>query len=781
MRQLTLAIALALPFNPAQALADQQIDYRIAPQPVADALTEWGRQSGVQLLFPYDAVAGRQSKGVVGRMLSRTALARLIVDQPLSVASDAGNSVALRERRDSERAIVESEIIVTAQRRRERLQDVPVSVSVLDGSRLDDFRLNNFQDVSRLVPNLLVSAFSPGRPILAIRGATNTFNQIGVDKPVGVIVDDVIISRNSAQTLELFGVQSVQVLRGPQGTLFGRNVTGGAIVVDTGHPELGVGGGRMRAFYGEYNTIELDGIVDIPAGERAALRVAGMARISDGWGRDRLNGQRLDNQESYAVRAQGRLAVAETVEVLIAGDISRDETGGRTLSSIGAGDDGNRRTGEAGVPQRYERRQGGGSLRVIADTGVGELTSITAYRVSKTSDLFANVAANFRFLTGTQSQAISDDQDDVGTFTQEVRLASPTWSSGNFLLGVFVLEEDARRLLGSTALGAVSGALVTDIVTNQRVRSRSAAVFADGTLNILPILSVSVGGRYTVDTKRASINRQNRRNAANSFAIADLQTTWREFTPRAVVRLQPTRDLMAYGSWSRGYTAGGYNTEAAVATAFRQPFAPETVENFEIGIKSQWFDRMLTVNAATFHMNYRDKQELFFNNQTRVLNIVNAARATVRGVEVEAALRPAQWLSLGVNYGHLDTRYDDFVIPGGANNTGNRLGSSPENKLAVFGDIRVPAGSGHIIGNASYAYTGSYFTGAARDFGLFIDGYALVNASLGFSTANDRLQITAFARNLLDKEFLLIPSVQTVRAQYLGPPRVVGVSIGARF
>lgn len=774
--------------------AAQSARFDVPREPVADAVRRIGRQGGVQIIVSGDVARGRTGNVVSGSMPVEQALSTLLADTGLEarktgertfviVRSQAQTS-ALSAQGGASQLLPETigaPILVTAQRRTEPLQDVPVSVSAFNRDQLEDFRLNNFQDVSRLVPNLLVSAFSPGRPILAIRGATNTFNQIGVDKPVGVIVDDVVISRSSAHTLELFGVESVQVLRGPQGTLFGRNVTGGAIVIDTGRPEFGESRGQARAFYGEYDTVELDGLVDFSPDDRSAIRLAGMVRRSDGWGFDRLTGQRLDNQDSFGLRAQGRLAVSDRVEALFAGDISRDETGGRTLSSIGVGDDGDRRTSEVGVPQNYLRRQGGASLRIIADTGIGELTSITAWRRSKTDEVFSNVGANFRFLTGTQSQALTDDADNAGTLTQEVRLASPQWEWGNFLIGAFVLDEDARRQLRSTALAAVTGALVTDVVIDQRVRSRSAAIFADGTINITPELAVSLGGRYTIDTKRASINRQDRRNAANSFVIEDLETTWREFTPRAVIRFEPTPDLMAYGSWSRGYTAGGYNTEAAVAAAFRQPFAPERVENFEIGIRTQWLDRKLTFNVTAFHMNYRDKQELFFNNQTRVLNIVNAARATMRGVEVEAAFKPAPWLSLGVNYGHLDTRYDDFVIPGGADNTGNRLGSSPENKVAVFGDIRVPVGPGAIIANASYAYTGNYFTGAARDLGLFVDSYELVNASIGYASADERVTITAFARNLFDEEFLLIPSVQVVRSQYLGAPRVAGVNVAVRF
>ncbi len=780
-------------------LAAQTVSIDLPAQEAAAAIRQFARQANVQILIAGADARGRRTNAVRGSMDVAEALEQMLAGTGLAARptgpqawvvvpeggarSTAGMPFASLGGAGigSADPIAADEILVTAQRRLERLQEVPISISVVGARTLDQLRLNDFEDVSRLVPNLLVSSFSPGRPILAIRGATNTFNQIGVDKPVGVVVDDVIISRNSAQTFELFGLESVQVLRGPQGTLFGRNVTGGVIVVDTGRPAFGESQARIRSFVGEHDTVEFDALADLAAGPGRALRVAALVRASDGWGRDRLTGQRLDDQESYGARATFRTQLSEAAELLLQADVSHDETGGRTLSSIQAGDDGNPRTAEAGVPQGFDRTQYGFSARLFVDTRLGELASITALRHSRTEDRFANVAANFRFLTGTQSQLLSDDRDNVTTVTQELRLASPQYRWGNFLVGTFLLHEVAKRTLESTALRATSGALVTNILTEGRVRSRSAAVFAEATVTLLPAVSATLGGRYTFDAKTASINRTDRINPAGSFAVLGLERSWDEFTPRAVLRLQPTPDLLAYASYARGYTAGGFNTEAASPAAFRQPFEPERVESFEAGVKTQWLDRALTLNAALFHMNYRDKQELFFNNVTRILNIVNAARATVRGAEVELSARPAPWLSISANYGHLDTRYDDFVIPGGANNTGNPLGSSPRHQVAIIGDISRPVGQGRAFMTVSYAYTSSYFTGASRDPNLFIEGYDLVNATIGYAAANDRFQVSAFARNLFDTDYVLIPSIQVVRARYLGAPRVAGIAVNMRF
>jgi iron complex outermembrane receptor protein len=598
---------------------------------------------------------------------------------------------------------------------------------------------------------------------------------------VGVLVDDVFIARNSAATFDLFGVETIQVLRGPQGTLFGRNVTGGVIVIDSGLPAYDASKLDLEFAGGSYDTLNADALADVALAEGAALRVAGAVRRRDGYGRDRLTGQELDDQDSANGRAQLRLALAPELEALIGADYSADKTGGRTLSSIGLGDDGDRRTSEAGFGQGFDREQGGVSGRLFWDTGAGELTSITAWRRSHTTDVYANVGANFRFLTGTQSQAVSDDRDRATTFSQELRFASRQWNSGEFVAGAYFANEDATRQLGSRAFAARTGAVVTDQLADGAVQSRTFAIFADGALRPLPWLTLRAGGRYTWDRKEADLVRTDFIRPAAGFSSLNRTETWKRFTPRAVVEATPRPDLLAYASFARGYTAGGFNTEAAVASAFTSGYAPETVDSYEAGLKSDWLDRRLRLNVSAFRMRYHDKQEIYFDNVTRILNIYNAAKATSKGVEVELQARPTSWLNLGATYGHLDTRYDDFVIPGGLNNTGNRLGSAPRHKASLAANLDVPAGELRVVGNAVYSYTSGYYTGATADPGLYVPGYSLVNGQFGVATLDGRLRLSVFARNLLDKDYLLIPSTQVVRAEYLGEPRTIGVTASFRF
>ncbi|MET3667641.1 TonB-dependent receptor [Caulobacter sp. 1776] len=782
------AAALAL-MACALPAAAQQRAFDVPAQSAVSAISAFARQAGLQVVAPADGLEGVRTQALKGAMDARAALRRLIEGTGLEIVSDSGGVIVLRRATTKAGETVEIEptaldtIIVTAQKREEAAQGVPISLTAFSGRAVETYRLESLRDISRLTPGLLVSAFSQSSPTIAVRGATNTFTQIGANKPVAVVIDDLFIPRNSAATFELYGLNSVQVLKGPQGTLFGRNVTGGAIVLDTGKPVFGDASGSVRIGGGDFDLKQIDGRVDIPVGDALALRFAGSLKQHDGYGKDRLTGREQDDLDSRSVRAQARLRAKDGLEVLLGADYAEDHNGGRTLSSKAAGADGDRRTSELGYAQDFARNQWGASARIYWSAPVGQVTAITGYRWSQSGEDYSGVGASYRFLTGTNTQSVNRDVDDVGLFSQEVRWASPKWSRGDLVAGLYVADEDAKRQLRTRGLAAVTGATSSDVLTDQAVKTRSYAAFVDGTVHLPAAFDLTVGARYTHDEKTASLVRTDFvRPATGSFAAHGLKADWSEVTPRAVLSWTPREDFKLYGSVTRGYTAGGFNTDAATLTALTQPFDPETVTNYELGMKSQWLSDTLRVNASVFHMDYKDKQELFFNNLTRVLTITNAGQATVEGAELEVTWRPLPWLNLMGNYGLLDTVYDNFVIPGGAVNTGNPLGSSPRDKGALAADVRIPLnGAGYLTGALNWAYTDGYYTGATKDPNLHIESYALTNLSLGYESRDGRWMLTAWAKNLGDVDYLLTPSTQGVLAEYLGEPRTVGVMLSAKF
>ncbi len=784
------AVTMLSAASPAGAAEIRVFD--IPAQPAAQAISTFARQAGLQVVAPAEGLEPLRTAPLRGAYETRAALRLLIAGTGLEIASDSNGIIVLRraapkaasslEAGDVEPSMVEK-IIVTAQKREEAAQDVPITLTAFSGRAAETYRLESLRDISRLTPGLLVSSFSYSSPTIAIRGATNTFTQIGANKPVAVVLDDLFIPRNSAATFDLYGLNSVQVLKGPQGTLFGRNVTGGAIILDTGKPSFSTPAAIVRAGVGDYDLRQLDGRVDLPLEEAAVLRLAGSLKSHSGYGRDRLTGREQDDLDSRSLRGQLRLRPHETLEVLLGADYSDDQNGGRTLSSKGAGADGDRRTSELGYVQDFARNQWGASARVYWSAPVGQVTSITGYRRSQSGEDYSGTGASYEFLTGMASQAVNRDVDQVGLLSQELRYASPKWEHGDFVAGAYLSDEDAKRQLRARSLAARTGAVSADVLTDQSVKTRSYAVFVDGVVHLPAEFDLTLGARYTHDEKIASLLRTDFiRPATGSFSARDLKASWSELTPRAVLSWSPQPDLRVYASVTRGYTAGGFNTDAATLAALTLPFAPETVTNYELGVKSQWLENRLQINAAVFHMDYEDKQELFFNNLTRVLTITNAAQATAKGGEIEIRYKPTSWLNLMANYGYLDTRYDNFVIPGGVVNTGNPLGSSPVNRGALAADVDLPLGSaGYLIGSASWAYTDGYYTGATKDPNLYVGAYALTNLTLGYEAPSRAWRISAWVKNLTDVEYLLTPSTQGVLAEYLGEPRTWGVMLSARF
>jgi iron complex outermembrane receptor protein len=299
---------------------------------------------------------------------------------------------------------------------------------------------------------------------------------------------------------------------------------------------------------------------------------------------------------------------------------------------------------------------------------------------------------------------------------------------------------------------------------------------------VLPSVDLTLGGRYTIDEKRASLVRTDFIVPTGSFSAFGLKQRWNQFTPRAVLTWSANKTVSVYGSVTKGYTAGGFNVDAAVLTALTKPFNPETVTNYEAGLKSTFLDRRLRANIAVFHEKYRDKQELYFDSITRILTIVNASTAKMDGAEFELAFSPVSGLQLTGAYGLLDAKYDAFLVPGVLNNTGNPLGSAPKHKLSLSADYEYRvAKSGYLSMIVAYSNTDAYYTGATKDPNLYVPGYSLVNASLGFETVDRKWRVTLWARNLKITEFLLTPSTQGVLSEYLGEPRTYGVTLGLRF
>lgn len=772
---------------------DREINFNIAPGSLASALMDFGEQSKIQVVTAGADLHEYRAAGLTGRYTIRAALQKLLNGTSLTFREVGSGTVSIERTQTpvaaptapapevSEHDVLTLDtVLVTAQKRAEPDQAVPITMTALSEKTLEMQRVQNLGDVSRLVPGLLISTFSENSPTIAIRGANNTFEQMGVNKPVAVVVDDVFVPRTTGSVFELFDLASLSVLEGPQGTLFGRNVTGGAVVIETRNPVFGHWTATAAATAGNLGDLQYNALVNAPVSDIAAFNVSASLQRRDGYGEDRLTGAKEDDINSQNFRAKLLVSPTDTLSILLSADHSYDFNGDRTLSSTSVGDDGDPRTSELGVDQHFSRVLSGVSAKVVWQAPVGEVTSISAYRSTRSSELYSSVGASYIFLT-SGSQSIVSDGDQVRTFTEELRYASPRWEFGDFVSGFYYVNESGHRELGTQGLAAHTGVRAAATLADEFVRTVSDAGFADGTIHIIPsALDFSAGIRYTVDQKTASLGYADFIHAANSFDAGERSQSWSQSTPRAVLSWHPVNEALVYASVTKGFTSGGFNSDASSLRAFAQTFKPETVTNYELGAKTQWLNDSLRFNASVFDMKYHDKQELVYNSLSGILDIVNAASATSKGFELATAYKPLRWLEFSAGYARLMTRYDSFVL-GSTNNTGHSLSSSPPNKYSLSADAEYPIRAGYIVGSVNYSWIESYNTGAAADPRLQIPSYGLTNLNAGYETPDRRYCVTLWSRNVGNTNYILTRSTQVITAEYLGEPRTYGVTFTARF
>ena len=611
----------------------------------------------------------------------------------------------------------DNDIIVTAQRRAGRLQDVPASVSVVSAAAIEQQGITDFNDLSFKIPNVQVFQNSnlAGRTEVTIRG---------VPGRAGIFVDDVFVGDNSGINGLLVDIDRVEVLRGPQGTLYGRNSISGAINTITRKPgdELFV---LAKARYGSFDSYYGAAALGGPITDGISAKVSGAYRKSDGF--DRLRGGgRVNGNEDYAVQAQLRLRPTSALDILISGDYEKDDDrvgytdafadftindapGAVFRNAARDGDPYDRIVPFRDAENRQRREVKGVSGRVELDLGGAQLTSITAYREIDYLYNRDGDGTEFSIITGTQPV-------DYHQFSQEVRLSSPSGGAFEWLVGGYYFK-DKRSSSDSNFLGAdyiLPGGVVPELApfapalvpggaagvvtigrlfaspilqsiigitppdpflgtqtTQDSNRIESYAGFASVTVRPVEQIELTGGLRYTRERVKASYSRQ--ATGLLTAFVPDVTTQFLDsgwddnFSPTANVAYKPTRNLTFYATYSQGYRSGGFNTAPGEPVpppndAAQRSFRPEKVTNYEIGVKSSLIDDRLTANLSLFKMDYSDFQRSFYNIDPVAGVTINTfnAQASMKGLELQLVARPTRRLTVDASYGLQISKYDDY-------------------------------------------------------------------------------------------------------------------------
>ncbi|MNS62627.1 Pesticin receptor precursor [compost metagenome] len=703
------------------------------------------------------------------------------------------------------------DVVVTARRREETLKDVPVAVSAFSSEQLEQKGAADITELTRSAPSLTLQAARGSNSTLIsfIRGVGQQDPLWGFEPGVGLYMDDVYIARPQAAVLDIFDIQRIEILRGPQGTLYGRNTIGGAIKyvtkrIDADEPE-----GQIRASYGSFNQRDVVASAELPFNEKFGISAAVARYLRDGYGTNLNTGNEHYNKDVTAARISAEWTPTDNLFFRLAGDIVQDDSnarhGHRELAPSPASVyDTNAGAGDA---NRVEAK----GLSLTGEWNVNDwltLKSVTAYRDGRTRGNidFDNLPAPILDIPARY------DDDQLSQEFQAV-FGGDRWSG---VAGVYYLDATA-----SGAFDTVLGLANLTTLTAGSVDTKSYAIFGDFSYDLTDALSLSVGGRWTHDEKTGTVFRQQYlgirspsfgNSAAVPFGAPRTNYTasreFEKFTPRVSVSYKLSPDLTTYVSWGQGFKSGGFDMrgDAVLYPDTVKGYEPETVETWEIGLKGSLFDNRFNFATAIYDSAYEDQQiTTQYPAGATVASVVdNVGSSSIRGWEFEGRLRVSDNLSLNGMLSYTDANFDQFLayIP-----TGPLNASCPTQPGCIVdvSDQRDFQNTPEWTGSISATYTHWMANGSSiafipsasyrGDYQLFEtanpvldqDAFWMFDASLVWTSADDRLTVGLHGKNLSDEEYrvggYVFPGALFGDSLigYYGAPQTVTATVGLKF
>nr|WP_238474166.1 TonB-dependent receptor [Altericroceibacterium spongiae] len=734
---------------------------------------------------------------LIGSALSGT----ILVTSPAAAQDDQADRPPERTAQATANAVAAQnggEILVTARRREERLVDVPVAVTTYSGEQLARSGAGDITEIAQTTPNVTLEPSRGTNSTLSafIRGIGQQDPVSGFEQGVGIYLDDVYLNRPQAAVLDIYDVERVEVLRGPQGTLYGRNTIGGAVKYVT-KPLPDEFALKVRGTYGSYDQADAVVTVSTPLSDAVRVGAAGARLSRGGFGTNLTTGEDNYNKDIWAAR--GTLEFGEKggpVLVRLSGDYTKDNS--------------NSRGGHRIIPGRVS---GAPVLDDVYDTrgGLNDPTQeVEAYGLSANATFELSDALTLRSITAWRKDdsaspidfdALSAVDVDVPAyyrneqFSQEVQLL---WDDGgplSGLLGAYYLDASADTQFDVRLFTTLDGLTA---FTQADVDTKTFAVFGDFTYDFTERLSLSLGGRYTWDKRSADILRQNYLGggspvfggAGTPFGTPSTDFSGSEkftkFTPRASLSFKPSRDHNIYASYSQGFKGGGFDprgvgvnapdldengtVDESEITEFLS-FKPETVDSYELGYKGSLMNGALYVALAAFRMDYKDVQipgssGCTVNGVATFCGVItNAGKARFQGFEFETNARLARdFASLGDelrlmgSVGYIDAKYKEYITQiageGPVDVADNRkVQNTPEWTASGTLNYTTPLGAGSLSLGSTVSYRSKTYQFEIPNPYIDQDGYALLDASIVYTAPDDRWSLGIHGKNLTDKRY----------------------------
>jgi len=682
-------------------------------------------------------------------------------------------------------------VTVTATRRAQGIQDAPVAVTAIGGDTLQSDQLRVINDITQYVPNFTgQSTEGRERPRWFLRGVGSNDPSTTSLSPVGFYSDDVYINSVFDQGTPLFDLQRIEVLRGPQGTLWGKNTIGGAINVISRKPDFNPGG-YVTAGFGNHNSRLLEGAGGGPlVGDVLAGRISVHHEQSDSEVTNTATGHRFGGMRDDAVRGQLRLEASTDSDLLLNVHARRYRGGGNPWVVATQAD---RDSVSLNAPSSDKIDTAGatvtGNWSLANDLS---LTSISAFEHVKRT-LFGDDDYTAAELERSRT-ALGSDQ-----WSQELRLASSAKARLSWIGGLHLFTE---RLGSDAETATLPGDAATAFQkTAFTQRTSSVAVFGSTTYKITPSFDLIGGLRWTGERKTLDINGY----STSGLTFSDIASWWTQSTDglshdlgrhRTDTWRQPTWDIspvyrlgstaQVFGRVARGFRAGSYNTSALNDAAFRV-VTPEYLTSYEAGLKSEWLDRSLILNVTAFHYDYKNIQVFALapssTGSGSVATLSNAGQGTSDGLEIELKDQVTANLGVFANVGLLRTRFDEFAYVPAA--VGNSFARAPRRTLNIGGDYRIPLEAGLVTLHADANYRSREYFSATRQTNpvLWQNPYTLFNGHVDYEPSGGKYTFSAYVRNATDrtyKKLALIPSYGNSPILY-GDGRTFGLTGTVRF
>ncbi|MET0362619.1 MAG: TonB-dependent receptor [Sphingobium sp.] len=787
----------------------------------------------------------------------------------ISAATMAATPAMAQSRQNGETVGLD-DIVVTARRVAEKLQDVPVAVTAFTGAQLQAQGARTALDIQALTPNLKMreGGGNPSALVISVRGQVQNDILSTLDPSVGTYVDEVYFARPIGLNGGLLDIERVEVLKGPQGTLFGRNTTGGALNITTGRPNMTDLGGSIRVNVGNFRQTDVEGMLNLPiVQDKLALRLAGQRLYSAGYATDLVSGEKLAETDNYTIRAKLRWTPTETIDITVSGEhfeldqkgpvqkpiyVSPTTTipsggpnpitvpatpeilaalasggcfdtallagraptfpcaggttytpGARTFASYIGGDP--YQTSYGSVP-RVKAETTTASINAAITVGSATIKYIGAYREISNSNPIDLDGTPFTILQTRTFQASH-------SWSHELQISGTTFNDAlNYTAGVYRFTEkgnDGSDTLALPLLNPANPANTLGFIDN-----KALAFYGQMTYNLTDALSLTGGLRWSQDKKQLDsrsaiagncVVPTQLRNNPSVACSAIFNRTDEAVSYTASVNYKITPDILVYAKTSKGYRGGGFNLRGTSPLSFT-PFDPESVTDYELGLKSEFLDRRVRFNLALFTSDYKgiQKSTIVPNGTGGTATIVaNAASGRVKGLEAELTLAPVTGLRLSGAFGLTDAKYKSFpatcVFPGGSaagvpcNRAGEPYEQVPEATWSLSGDYTHAVGSGDLTLHTDYTHTSSiatqgitYTQTPALAPLVTQPGYGLLNARISYAFADSGLSVAVWGRNLT-KELYYVGFLDFVNSGlgYIqgqpGVPRQYGIEASYRF